>query len=105
MARKRKADIEGLGGRLKEARECSGWRQIDAAMELEITEAAVCNQEADRFQPDVQQIIAYSDFYGVTTDYLLKGGEMMKKAENPFEGMDLKRRQLAMKIVELIKEF
>ena len=104
MARKRKADIEGLGGRLKRARECSGWRQIDVAMELEITEAAVCNQEADRFQPDVKQIIAYSEFYGVTIDYLLKGGEM-KKAEDPFEGMDLRRRQLAMKIVELIKEF
>ena len=40
MARKKRSIINGLGARLKEARESSGWRQIDAAMQLEITESS-----------------------------------------------------------------
>lgn len=54
--------------------------------------------------PDLPVVVAYSDMYGVTTDYLLKGGEM-KRIEDPYEGMELKKKQLAMKIIEDIKEY
>lgn len=45
MARKKKSSIDGLGDRLRQSRESRGWRQIDVAAELEISEATVSCHE------------------------------------------------------------
>ena len=104
MARKKRSIINGLGARLKEARESSGWRQIDAAMQLGISESAVCRHETDRAEPDLTDFIGYSEMYRVPIDYLLKGGEMQKK-EDPFNGLGLVGRQIARLIIAILIDF
>ena len=102
MARNKKSTINGLGDRLRLSRESRGWRQIDVAAELEISEATVSCHESERAEPDLTDLVGYSTMYGVSTDYLLKG-EILDG--DPFEGLGLVGKQMIFLIMEIFKGF
>ncbi len=62
-----------LSGRIQEQRKKHGLSQDQLAENLNVSRQAVSKWESDQSVPDIDKIIAMSDFFNVTTDYLLKG--------------------------------
>lgn len=57
--------------RLQEARNRKKLRQIDAAEHFEIAYRTYQNYEGGQRRPDYEMLVAFADFFDVTTDYLL----------------------------------
>ena len=57
--------------RLKELREDRGLTQAKLANELNYTQTTIAKWDSGDRVPRVNDIIALSEFFGVTTDYLL----------------------------------
>ena len=64
-----------LGEKLQSLRAEAGLSQEDLAERLDVSRQAVSKWELDKTVPDVKYIVALSDLFGVTTDYLLKDAE------------------------------
>lgn len=64
-----------LGEKLQSLRAEAGLSQEDLAEHLAVSRQAVSKWELDKTVPDVKYIVALSDLFGVTTDYLLKDAE------------------------------
>lgn len=64
-----------LADRIQQLRKARGLSQEKLAEHLGVSRQAVTKWENGQSTPDVDKIIAMSDFFGVTTDYLLKGIE------------------------------
>ena len=64
-----------LGEKLQRLRAETGLSQEDLAERLDVSRQAVSKWEQDKTVPDVKYIVALSDLFGVTTDYLLKDAE------------------------------
>ncbi len=62
-----------LHSRLKKARLDIGATQADIAKFLNISRQAISRWETGRAYPDIDHLIALSDYYQVSTDSLLKG--------------------------------
>lgn len=62
-----------IGKRIKEIREGRGIKAIFVARQIGVSAATISEIERERCNPTVTQLVALSNFYGVTTDYLLKG--------------------------------
>ena len=70
--------------RIKEVRQSKGIKQIDLAEKLNITQATLSNWERGVHDPDSNSLKFLSDFFQVTTDYLLgKSNIANPKAEFP----------------------
>lgn len=57
--------------RLKELREGKRISQQKLAIDLNISQASISKYEIGSAEPDINSIIRISDYFGVTTDYLL----------------------------------
>ena len=66
--------------------------QEELAAQVGVSRQAVSKWESEQSMPDLEKIIAMSDFFEVTTDYLLKGREPAKDQEQ-------KNKALASKIL------
>ncbi len=64
-----------LADRIQKLRKKRGISQEGLAEQLGVTRQAVSKWEGDQCAPDLEKIIMLSDFFEVTTDYLLKGVE------------------------------
>lgn len=64
-----------LAERIQNLRKIKGLSQEDLAGEIGVSRQAVSKWESGQSTPDLDKIILLSDFFGVSTDYLLKGGE------------------------------
>lgn len=62
-----------LADRIQQLRKSHGLSQEKLAEHLGVSRQAVTKWENGQSTPDVDKIIAMSDFFSVTTDYLLKG--------------------------------
>ena len=62
-----------LGDRIASLRLCYGMSQAELAKRLHISASAVGMYEQGRREPSVEILIAISQEFGVTLDYLLKG--------------------------------
>ncbi len=63
-----------LGERLQALRKARGLSQEQLAEQAGVSRQAVSKWELGESVPELEKVLALSEFFGVTTDYLLKGG-------------------------------
>ena len=64
-----------LADRILELRKQKGISQEELADKLGVSRQAVSKWESEQSTPDIDKLILMSEYFGVTTDYLLKGIE------------------------------
>ena len=103
-----------LGARIRSLREERQLTQIALAKELGITCQALSQYELNKRMPDVGMIIQLSDYFNVTTDFLLRGivykDSDRFREENPGYGPPSIQRQiqvadLSEEAVEMIEDY
>ncbi len=67
------AKIMGIDERLQELRKSRGLSQEQLAEAAGVSRQAVSKWELGESAPELEKVLALSEFFGVTTDYLLKG--------------------------------
>lgn len=77
-----------LSDRIRELRKIKGISQDELAEKLGVSRQAISKWENEQSIPDIDKIILLSDYFEVSTDYLLKGVEpvtsMNRKGKNLF---------------------
>lgn len=76
-----------MADRIQYLRKTKGMSQEELADKVGVSRQAVSKWESEQSTPDLEKIIIMSDFFGVTTDYILKGIE-------PVENKELKTEKL-----------
>lgn len=64
-----------LADRIQYLRKQKGYLQEDLADKVGVSRQAVSKWESEQSTPDLEKVIAMSELFEVTTDYLLKGIE------------------------------
>ena len=70
-----------LAERIQYLRKMKGISQEELAEKAGVSRQAVSKWESDQSTPDVEKIIIMSDYFGVTTDYILKGIQTVESKE------------------------
>lgn len=65
-----------IGDRIQELRKKKGISQEDLANSIDVSRQAVSKWESGQSSPELEKIILLSEYFEVTTDYLIKGVEM-----------------------------
>ena len=68
-----------LADRIQYLRKQKGYSQEDLADKVGVSRKAVSKWESEQSTPDLEKVIAMSELFEVTTDYLLKGIEPLPK--------------------------
>lgn len=68
-----------IADRIQNLRKIKGITQEELADEIGISRQAVSKWESEQSTPDLDKIIAMSEYFDVTTDYILKGIEIQKQ--------------------------
>lgn len=84
-----------LSDRIQYLRKVRGISQEGLAEKLGVSRQAVSKWESEQSMPDLDKIISMSDYFEVTTDYLLKGVEPVVQKE---EEQSIKHRRIASNI-------
>lgn len=84
-----------LSDRIQYLRKARGISQEGLADQLGVSRQAVSKWESEQSMPDLDKIIFMSDYFDVTTDYLLKGIEPVVQKE---EEQSIKHRRIASNI-------
>ncbi len=82
-----------IADRIQHLRKVKGVSQEVLADEIGVSRQAVSKWESEQSIPDIDKISMLSDYFEVTTDYLIKGIE--PKAENKKDGLDARIFALA----------
>lgn len=69
-----------IGQRVKTLRLERGIKSTFVADKIGLSQPLFSMIERDKSRPTVDAVVALADFFGVTTDYLLKGNEEEEKA-------------------------
>ena len=64
---------------LKEIRKKKNINQLKRAFDLAISREAISHYENGNRNPSLEMLIALSDYFNVSIDYLIKGEEFQKK--------------------------
>lgn len=64
---------------LKEIRKRKNINQLKLAFDLSISREAISHYENGNRNPSLEMLIALSDYFNVSIDYLIKGEEFQKK--------------------------
>lgn len=64
---------------LKEIRKKKNINQLKLAFDLAISREAISHYENGNRNPSLEMLIALSDYFNVSIDYLIKGEEFQKK--------------------------
>lgn len=70
----------GIADRIQKLRKSKGISQEELADRTGVSRQAVSKWESGQSSPDLEKIILLSDYFGTTTDYLLKGIEPLGEA-------------------------
>ena len=70
-----------IADRILYLRKSKGISQEELADKVGISRQAVSKWESEQSMPDVEKIIIMSDYFNVTTDYILKGIEVVENKE------------------------
>ena len=70
-----------LADRIQQLRKQKGISQEELADRVGVSRQAVSKWESEQSVPDMDKIILLSDYFEVTTDYLLRGIEPVPPAE------------------------
>ena len=65
-----------ISDRIQHLRKVKGLSQEELAHQIGVSRQSVSKWESEQTLPDIEKIILLSDYFEVTTDYLLKGIEM-----------------------------
>ena len=84
-----------MADRIQYLRKAKGISQEELADQVGVSRQAVSKWESEQSTPDIEKIIIMSDFFGVTTDYILKGIE-------PVEDDSQKGKELTSKILYIL---
>ena len=57
--------------KLKESRKSHGFTQKEISEEIGITRTSLCNYETGAREPDIETLAQLSEFYGISTDFLI----------------------------------
>ena len=68
-----------LGEKIKELRRKAGMSQEQLAEKLNVSRQAITKWETDKGIPDIANLIAISDEFGLSLDELIKGNVSVKK--------------------------
>lgn len=71
-----------IADRVQGLRKAKGMSQEELADRVGVSRQAVSKWESNQSTPDLEKIIIMSEFFNVTTDYILKGIESSKELEN-----------------------
>lgn len=75
-----------IADRIQSLRKSKGISQEELADKIGVSRQAVSKWESEQSSPDIEKIILLSDYFDVTTDYLLKGIEPIPDiSENKFD--------------------
>lgn len=66
-----------LSERIQELRKARGLSQEELAEALGVSRQAVSKWESGQSSPDLDKIVQLSEYFGVSTDHLLKGAELL----------------------------
>jgi DNA-binding XRE family transcriptional regulator len=88
-----------IGERFKQLRTSSGMRQVEFSKSIGISQGTLSEIEKEKYKPSIDTVIATSNVFGVTTDWLLKG-EILKY--EPDEKMSVAGDQLYNKILTAV---
>lgn len=69
-----------IADRIQRLRKAKGISQEELADRIGVSRQAVSKWESEQSTPDIEKIILLSDYFEVTTDYLLKGIECLPTA-------------------------
>ena len=70
-----------MADRIQYLRKTNGISQEELADKVGVSRQAVSKWESEQSLPDLEKIITMSDYFGVTTDYILKGIEPVADKE------------------------
>ena len=70
---KKGVSIMNIADRIQNLRKTKGISQEGLADKVGVSRQAVSKWESEQSTPDIEKIIIMSDYFEVTTDYLLKG--------------------------------
>lgn len=70
-----------IADRILEQRKLKGLSQEELADKIGVSRQAVSKWESEQAMPDIDKIILMSDYFGVTTDFLIKGIEPIKDSQ------------------------
>ncbi|EFM25823.1 DNA-binding helix-turn-helix protein [Peptoniphilus duerdenii ATCC BAA-1640] len=70
-----------MADRIQYLRKTNGISQEELAVKVGVSRQAVSKWESGQSLPDLEKIITMSDYFGVTTDYILKGIEPVADKE------------------------
>lgn len=76
-----------IADRIQHLRKSKGISQEELADKIGVSRQAVSKWESGQSTPDLEKIIIMSDFFGVTTDYILKGIEPVDDEEQKSKGL------------------
>ncbi len=96
-----------LADKIIEQRKKNGWSQEELAEKLNVSRQAVSKWESAQSVPDMNRILALSQAFGVSTDYLLKDelGEAVQSGETPPEDAGVPLRRVTMEEAQAFLKF
>ena len=68
-----------IADRIQSLRKAKGVSQEELADRIGVSRQAVSKWESEQSTPDVEKIVLLSNYFEVTTDYILKGIEPVKQ--------------------------
>jgi transcriptional regulator with XRE-family HTH domain len=71
-----------IADRIQSLRKNKAISQEELANKVGVSRQAVSKWESDQSAPDLDRVIIMSEYFGVTTDYILRGIEPQKQSEN-----------------------
>ena len=71
-----------IADKIQGLRKAKGVSQEELAEKTGVSRQAVSKWESGQSVPDLEKIVMLSEYFGVTTDYILKGIEPAKESEN-----------------------
>ncbi|MBR5426428.1 MAG: helix-turn-helix domain-containing protein [Clostridiales bacterium] len=93
-----------IADRILTLRKSKGMSQEQLAEAMGVSRQAVSKWESEQASPDPEKIIAMSEIFGVTTDYLLKGIEPEKEAEKTEEKKEEKAEDTHMTVGDVLDQ-
>lgn len=84
--------------RLRELRKRCDLTMKEFGSRFGLAESTISQYETGKRQPDYEQLLKFSEYFGVSVDYLLGNDETKKESPLPFSGMELsevKRKAIA----------
>jgi len=83
-----------IADRIQSLRKTRGMSQEELADKIGVSRQTISKWESEQSTPDIEKVILLSDFFEVSTDYLLKGIEPIK-GEEEIEGKKIDARILS----------